>query len=560
MAIKYLNNISLEQNELQNAVVQPLGTAPTGAVEGQIYYDSTNNRLMMHDGTGWYSVNGDVESVSTGTPSQITVSGGTGATPSISAVTSAVTNGGTALATGDQIHDFVTSQGYLDASGAVTSFTSNTGLSANASATGAVTVTNTDRGSSQNIFKTIAVSGQDNVVADSNNDTLTFVAGTNVTITSNAAADSLQIDATNTTYTPGNAITFSGTQINHDDTSSVANLTPSSRTYVDGITFDTYGHVQSISTSSETVTNSDTTYSISVAAGAANDADIVLTAGGSGSGTDLVTISGTTNEIQVTESGDTINIGLPSDVTVSNNLTVGGNLTVNGTVTTVNTETINLADNIITLNSNFTGASPTENGGIEIERGTQANTSLFWNESSDRWQFQDLAGTYNIPKTGEYNPVIGTDSDYTQAGVNIIKSLTLTDGVIQSFTSGDMQSASTTQKGVVELATNAETAAGASTTLAVTPAGLASVVGGGTLSTSNHFTANVGDGTNATLTVNHNFGLTDPDKVMVQLVEKSTGATVFTEVTNRAANSVDFVFSTVPTSAQYLALFTKMEY
>jgi hypothetical protein len=44
-------------------------------------------------------------------------------------------------------------------------------------------------------FTTIAVSGQSNVVADSNADTLTLVAGTNVTITTNAATDAITITA-----------------------------------------------------------------------------------------------------------------------------------------------------------------------------------------------------------------------------------------------------------------------------------------------------------------------------------------------------------------------------
>ena len=61
-------------------------------------------------------------------------------------------------------------------------------------------VTNTDKGSSQSIFKTIAVSGQDDVVADSNSDTLTFAAGSNVTLTTNATSDTITIasDDTNT--------------------------------------------------------------------------------------------------------------------------------------------------------------------------------------------------------------------------------------------------------------------------------------------------------------------------------------------------------------------------
>ena len=50
-------------------------------------------------------------------------------------------------------------------------------------------------GGSQNLFQTIAVSGQSNVVADSTTDTLTLVAGTNVTITTDDSADSVTINA-----------------------------------------------------------------------------------------------------------------------------------------------------------------------------------------------------------------------------------------------------------------------------------------------------------------------------------------------------------------------------
>ena len=107
------------------------------------------------------------------------------------------------------------------------------------------------------------------------------------------------------------SIVVGGTSTNptiaHADTSSVSDLTASSRTYVDGITFDTYGHVQTISTSTETVTNSDTTYSVSVGAGAANSSTIVLTAGGSGSGTDSIEIAGGSN-VTISESGDVITI------------------------------------------------------------------------------------------------------------------------------------------------------------------------------------------------------------------------------------------------------------
>jgi|TARA_Y100000034_G_scaffold129051_1_gene184765 hypothetical protein len=82
---------------------------------------------------------------------------------------------------------------------------------------------------------------------------------------------------------------------------------------------------------------------------------------------------------------DTLSIGdAGNDATVN----VRGNLTVTGTTTTVNTETINLADNIIVLNSNETG-TPSENAGIEVERGTSANVSIYWEEAKDSWFASD---------------------------------------------------------------------------------------------------------------------------------------------------------------------------
>jgi hypothetical protein len=48
----------------------------------------------------------------------------------------------------------------------------------------------------QNLFGTFAVAGQSNVVADSTSDTLTLVAGSNITITTNATTDSITINST----------------------------------------------------------------------------------------------------------------------------------------------------------------------------------------------------------------------------------------------------------------------------------------------------------------------------------------------------------------------------
>ena len=66
-----------------------------------------------------------------------------------------------------------------------------------ASGTGATKTITIAGGSSQNVFSTIAVSGQSNVVADSATDTLTFAAGSNVTLTTNAGTDTVTIAAAN---------------------------------------------------------------------------------------------------------------------------------------------------------------------------------------------------------------------------------------------------------------------------------------------------------------------------------------------------------------------------
>jgi hypothetical protein len=90
------------------------------------------------------------------------------------------------------------------------------------------------------------------------------------------------------------------------------------------------------------------------------------------------------------------------NVTSTGNVIVQGNLTVSGTTTTVNTETINLADNVITLNSNEAG-TPSQNGGIEIERGTAANKTFIWDEANDYWTVGSetlVAATFDGNLTG----------------------------------------------------------------------------------------------------------------------------------------------------------------
>jgi hypothetical protein len=81
---------------------------------------------------------------------------------------------------------------YTDAR-ARASISAGTGISYD---NGTGVVSNSDRGSSQNIFKNVAVTGSDTIVADINDDTITFTAGSGVTLASNATNDTITISAT----------------------------------------------------------------------------------------------------------------------------------------------------------------------------------------------------------------------------------------------------------------------------------------------------------------------------------------------------------------------------
>ena len=103
---------------------------------------------------------------------------------------------------------------------------------------------------------------------------------------------------------------------------------------------------------------------------------------------------------------------LRSDVddTFDANLTITGDLTVSGNTTYVNTETIQLSDNIITLNANHTGA-PTQDAGIEVERGSANNVVLQWNEVNDYWEIASGGVVGRILTTGDEGSGNGLDSD-----------------------------------------------------------------------------------------------------------------------------------------------------
>ena len=54
--MKILNNLNLLKNELQNAAIQNLAEAPASPVAGQVYFDTVSKELKIYTGTAWDTV------------------------------------------------------------------------------------------------------------------------------------------------------------------------------------------------------------------------------------------------------------------------------------------------------------------------------------------------------------------------------------------------------------------------------------------------------------------------------------------------------------------------
>lgn len=198
---------------------------------------------------------------------------------------------------------------------------------------------------------------------------------------------------------------------------------------------------------------------------------------------------------------------------------INANFVVNGTTTTVNTETVLLADNIITLNSNYTGGTPTENAGIEVERGTLTNVSLRWNETTDKWELTSDGSTfYNILTTNDPpNVVAGAGITVTVSGPQVTVAHT------------DTSSAATTSNVLSEVIQN----------ISVDTFGHVTAINTTTLK----YTTLIGDNAATVFNITHGKG----DNVHVQVFESTYPAElVECEVIATSANIVQLVFALPP--------------
>jgi hypothetical protein len=415
------NNI----REITGAYVD--ATAPSNPIEGDLWYDSTNNLLKAHNGTGFVSAGyqtlgalEDVTLTSITSGDHLTWNGSAFVNSNLesdvenflSAANTGTGHGTLSYSAGEYSFAKVTaanirgelsatdaggdgSLGYNSTTGVITyqgpvqadvlaHLSGGTGVSL--SAGGEIALDFADAG-----FKT------DNVVEGTTNLYYTdervddrvgalVVGGTNITATYDDTAGTLTIDQD----------TSAGLDLSNNDTDDLdegtTNLYHTTARARAAISVTDAGGDGSASYNSGTGVITYTGPSAAeVRAHHTGGTGVTITSGSIAIGQAVETTSDVTfNKVttDLIEGGSTITIDPAATGDNTGTVVIAGDLTVNGTTTTVNSNEVNIGDAIILLNSDETGAA-SANAGIEIERGTDANVSFIWNEADDKWDLNN---------------------------------------------------------------------------------------------------------------------------------------------------------------------------
>lgn len=126
----------------------------------------------------------------------------------------------------------------------------------------------------------------------------------------------------------------------------------------------------------------------------------------------------------LTIGNSSVNTTITSNSITAYSMTVTGNLSIEGATFFVNSTIFQVGDNIVTLNADYSGALlPSDNVGLEVNRGSEANVYFLWNENDGKWQ-------YSTNSTNFSNLISTDDVLLIASNASIINTGTLTTAVL----------------------------------------------------------------------------------------------------------------------------------
>jgi len=573
MAIKFFDDISLDKQEIQSVALENLAANPAAPTSGQIYFNTGTDAIRYYDGAAWIELDGS------GNVDSVTGSNG-------------LINAGSPTAV-DIEPNYTTAGNIVLAS----------------AGTGALVAGSKVLASVGNIVGPYTLTQLGAVINPLGFDSWTAAGDSGSSLTVNSTASTVYFGGgskISTSSIPASGGSTPEIQISHesttrtDTTSTAAPATGGTFTAVDSVSSDSTGHVTAINLKTVTLpVASNITYTIPVAAGAGNTAEIVLTPSAGATG-GTVTIGGTTNEIAITEStgsNGSITIGLPDDVTIGNDLTVTGDMSaVAGAFT-----------------GNVTGSTATFTGQVTIPQTPTAAASA----ASKNYVDQSIAGsgalifqggynatvapptgaatlkgfTYVVTTAGDGNGFFSTtleigdliisnqdnpvdEGDWTEVQNNIDKATNSIEGISKFLNANGFASGMTAGQPAL-ISQTAFTAEGSASSVpvittnsfgavtAITDTNIAiptSQVTGfdaaveGLIDGYRFTSAAFGGSTTAT--INHSLGSVN---VLVQVFLVADGTTLFAKTARTDANNVTLTFSTAPAAASMKCVIVKCD-
>nr|BAR36754.1 hypothetical protein [uncultured Mediterranean phage uvMED] len=571
MAIKFLNDLDvqgtldLNDNQLLNFKVQHLAADPSG-VEGQIYYNTSDNVLKYHDGSDWVnlsSATGDITEVIGG--NNIDVSGGASGAATVNLDSSTIS----AIQANTAKTGITSSQ-----ASAITANTAKTGITG--SQASAITA-NTAKTSNITTNLSVTQNGTSLTVnsSDGTNASLPVADTNNWGVLSDELFDEIQANTAKDGISSAQS-----TKLGHISVSQAVDLDTMESN------ISTNNAKTGISSSQATAIQTNSAKNTYPSADATKVGFITVT-----QDVDLDTME---SNIATNNSKTGITSGQASAITantakntnVSTNLSVtstGDTLRVNSSdgdnatlpLATTNTWGVMSDEMFDTLAAAAPKASPALTGTPTAPTAAaNTNTTQIATTAYVQTEITDLIGGAPgaLDTLNELAAAIDDDASYastitsalggkspTAGSTSLTTVGTIGTGVWQGTAistdyiantsgtnTGDESAASTTVAGVVERATNTEADAGSDTSRYVTPAHLARRT----------FTTTIGNGSLTSIAVTHNLGTRN---VIVQMYDSSSYETVYAEVVRNSTSQVTIDFNSAPASNDVTVLISLVQ-